>query len=54
MWWNFIGRTADEITQAREDWTTGTRFGEVHGYPGPRLPAPPLPALPLKPRGRER
>ncbi|MFJ9696135.1 pirin family protein [Kitasatospora sp. NPDC101183] len=54
MWWNFIGRTGEEIHRAREDWTTGTRFGDVHGYAGPRLPAPELPAAPLKARGRER
>jgi redox-sensitive bicupin YhaK (pirin superfamily) len=54
MWWNFVGRSADEITDAREAWTSADRFGEVHGYAGPRLPAPALPATPLKPRGRER
>jgi redox-sensitive bicupin YhaK (pirin superfamily) len=54
MWWNFIGRTNEEIAQARSDWTTGSRFGEVHGYAGNRLPAPELPAVPLKPRGRVR
>lgn len=54
MWWNFIGRTSADIAQAREDWTTGTRFGQVHGYAGPRLPAPTLPPTPLKPRGRTR
>ncbi|MFJ4187855.1 pirin family protein [Kitasatospora sp. NPDC089509] len=54
MWWNFIGRTTEDIARARADWTTGSRFGEVHGYAGTRLPAPELPATPLKPRGRER
>ncbi|MFD9591744.1 pirin family protein [Kitasatospora sp. NPDC059973] len=54
MWWNFIGRSGEEINQAREDWMTTTRFGEVHGYDGARLRAPELPALPLKPRGRVR
>ncbi|MEV4559206.1 pirin family protein [Kitasatospora sp. NPDC049285] len=54
MWWNFIGRTAEEITQARDDWQAGTRFGEVHGYDGTRLPAPELPSVPLKARGRAR
>jgi redox-sensitive bicupin YhaK (pirin superfamily) len=52
MWWNFIGRTSEEIAQARADWEDGTRFGEVHGYDGDRLPAPQLPKTPLKPRGR--
>ncbi|MFB7475033.1 pirin family protein [Kitasatospora sp. NPDC056184] len=54
MWWNFIGRTGDEILQARTDWEAGTRFGEVHGYDGTRLSAPALPDIPLKARGRER
>ncbi|MGW6918175.1 pirin-like C-terminal cupin domain-containing protein, partial [Kitasatospora sp. NPDC054939] len=54
MWWNFIGRTGQEIAQARTDWETGTRFGQVHGYDGPRLNAPELPATPLKARGRQR
>ncbi|MBO1330299.1 pirin family protein [Streptomyces sp. VRA16 Mangrove soil] len=54
MWWNFIGRNQDEITQAREDWMSGSRFGEVKGYDGDRLDAPELPPVPLKPRGRVR
>ncbi len=54
MWWNFIGRTSEEVAEAREAWTNGDRFGEVHGYAGPRLDAPTLPSTPLKPRGRER
>ncbi|KUF14727.1 pirin [Streptomyces silvensis] len=54
MWWNFIGRTQEEIEQARSDWMTGSRFGEVKGYDGGPLPAPTLPTVPLKPRGRVR
>ncbi|MFD1662985.1 pirin family protein [Streptomyces caeni] len=54
MFWNFIGRTQEEIEQARADWMTGTRFGEVKGYDGDPLPAPVLPSVPLKPRGRVR
>ncbi|MDX3234405.1 pirin family protein [Streptomyces sp. ME03-5709C] len=54
MWWNFIGRTSEEIVQARADWEEGSRFGEVTGYDGDRLPAPQLPNVPLKPRGRAR
>ncbi len=37
------------VPQASEDWAAG-RFGEVRGYSGPPLAAPPLPAVPLKPR----
>jgi redox-sensitive bicupin YhaK (pirin superfamily) len=49
MWWNFVARSAEEITRAREDWTA-MRFGQVHGYPGAPLAAPPLPPVPLRPR----
>ena len=42
MWWNFVARTADEIAQARSDWQSHQRFGEVAAYDGPRLDAPPL------------
>ncbi|MGW4162092.1 pirin family protein [Streptomyces sp. NPDC004788] len=54
MWWNFIARTDEEIRQAREDWMSGDRFGEVKGYPGAPLPAPELPTTPLKARGNPR
>jgi redox-sensitive bicupin YhaK (pirin superfamily) len=49
MWWNFVARSAEEITRAREDWAAG-RFDPVYGYPGAPLAAPPLPGVPLKPR----
>ncbi|MFF8962842.1 pirin family protein [Streptomyces globisporus] len=54
MFWNFIGRSHEEIVQAREDWMSGSRFGEVKGYDGAPLSAPELPATSLKPRGRVR
>jgi quercetin 2,3-dioxygenase len=54
MWWNFVGRSHDEIAQARHDWMDGDRFGIVAGYNGAPLPAPVLPTTKLKPRGRER
>ncbi|MFJ8229661.1 pirin family protein [Streptomyces sp. NPDC094448] len=54
MFWNWIGRSQEEIVQARQDWMEGTRFGEVMGYDGDPLPAPELPPVPLKPRGRVR
>ena len=53
MWWNFIGRTHEEIAAYREDWESGAaRFGQVEGYGGQvqRLPAPPLPTARLKAR----
>jgi redox-sensitive bicupin YhaK (pirin superfamily) len=54
MWWNFVGRSHDEIVRAREDWMAGRRFGTVRGYDGDPLPAPPMPTSRLKPRGRHR
>ncbi|HEX8154832.1 MAG TPA: pirin family protein, partial [Thermoanaerobaculia bacterium] len=43
MWWNFVARSHEEIAAAREEWdAAGGRFGEVRGYAGPRIPAPPL------------
>ncbi|MFD5778926.1 pirin family protein [Streptomyces sp. NPDC126933] len=54
MWWNFIGRSNEDIKQARSDWMSGTRFGAVTGYDGAPLPAPELPPVPLKSRGRVR
>lgn len=53
MWWNFVGRSHDDIVTYRELWQAGdARFGDVHGYQGhiARLPAPPLPNGRLKPR----
>ncbi|MEU2117367.1 pirin family protein [Streptomyces sp. NPDC016459] len=54
MWWNFVGRTDEEIRKAREEWMTSDRFGEVKGYDGDRLDAPEVPAAHLKARGRVR
>lgn len=54
MWWNFVGRTGAEIAEARGQWADGARFGAVRGYEGNRLPAPRLPDVPLKARGRTR
>jgi redox-sensitive bicupin YhaK (pirin superfamily) len=51
MWWNFVGRSHDEIALYRQAWQDhDARFGEVSGYPGARLPAPPLPNGKLQPR----
>jgi quercetin 2,3-dioxygenase len=51
MWWNFIGRSHDDIVRAREDWeASSARFGAVGGYPGDRLPAPALPNAVITPR----
>jgi hypothetical protein len=45
MWWNFVARTPEEITQARADWEERRRFGEVKAYAGTRLAAPALTQL---------
>lgn len=53
MWWNFVGRSHDEIVRARDDWENGSeRFGHVAGHGGERIPAPPLPGVRLTPRRR--
>jgi len=52
MWWNFIGRSHEDIVRAREDWEASSdRFGVVEGYAGGRLPAPALPNATITPRG---
>ncbi|MCL3817680.1 pirin family protein [Aeromicrobium wangtongii] len=58
MWWNFVGRSHDEIVSFRETWQSEAvgqddpngRFGVVHGYDGDPLPAPALPNAALRPR----
>ena len=53
MWWNFVGRSHDDIVSYRELWESEhDRFGAVEGYVGTpaRLPAPPLPTTRLRPR----
>lgn len=60
MWWNFVGRTHEEVATARAQWQAAisgdpegvARFGTVTGYDGPPLPAPELPQVRLKPRRR--
>jgi redox-sensitive bicupin YhaK (pirin superfamily) len=50
MWWNFVGRDHDEIVTARQDWEASDRFGTVVDDDNPRIPAPPLPKVRLRPR----
>ncbi|MEP7162008.1 MAG: pirin family protein [Dermatophilaceae bacterium] len=58
MWWNFVGRTHEDIVQYRAQWQAqDERFGRVEGYEGSeghvsRLGAPELPHVRLRPRGR--
>jgi redox-sensitive bicupin YhaK (pirin superfamily) len=57
MWWNFIGRSHEEIVGFREEWQADViaggnpdgRFGRV-AYEGSPLPAPEMPPIRLKPR----
>jgi len=66
MWWNFVGRSHEDVVQARSQWQaeigaevagasgaadSTARFGRVLGHPHPPLPAPVLPPLRLAPRG---
>jgi redox-sensitive bicupin YhaK (pirin superfamily) len=62
MWWNFVGRTDEEIRRFREHWQaqitdTDGRLGIVDGDFGvvagglPPIPAPALPNVRLKSRG---
>jgi quercetin 2,3-dioxygenase len=61
MWWNFVGRSHDEIVAFRDQWqaeiadaaggVVGARFGPVPGFDGAALPAPVLPGVRLRPRG---
>jgi redox-sensitive bicupin YhaK (pirin superfamily) len=59
MWWNFIGRSHEDVVLSRAEWQRDVidgedasgRFGVVAGYDGRALPAPELPTVRLKPRG---
>ncbi|EID78913.1 MULTISPECIES: pirin family protein [Rhodococcus] len=59
MWWNFLGRSHEDIVGYRREWQSelrgaapaDSRFGTVEGYDGDPLPAPELPNSRLKPRG---
>lgn len=51
MWWNFIGRSHDEVAQMRDDWESGdARFAAFDDRIRGRIPAPSLPNVPLKSR----
>jgi len=58
MWWNFIGRSHEEVVEYRRQWQVEViqeedeagRFGHVEGYDGRPLPAPELPNVRLRPR----
>lgn len=55
MFWNFIGRTHEDVAAARADWedphAAAERFGRVPGHAASeRIPSPPLPPVRLTPR----
>ncbi|QKJ18155.1 pirin family protein [Microbacterium hominis] len=53
MWWNFVGRSHEEIVAAREAWEADEpRFGHVIDHGPERIPAPPMPAVRLTRRRR--
>ncbi|WP_307828006.1 pirin family protein [Nocardioides sp. SYSU D00038] len=62
MWWNFVGRSHDEIAGFREEWQAQLgpdglrdgRFGVPVDDPLPPLPAPALPNARLRERGAPR
>lgn len=51
LWWNFVGRSQDALQTALQAWEQGSaRFGVVRpGSPAPRLQAPSLQGVHLKP-----
>lgn len=58
MWWNFVGRSHDEVVAFRDAWqadviaggTAHGRFGHIDDAPDRPLPAPELPNVRLRPR----
>jgi redox-sensitive bicupin YhaK (pirin superfamily) len=55
MWWNFIGRTHEEIEAMRNDWENHSpRFAPFSDRIGGRIPAPAMPNLHLRARGSSR
>ncbi|TDE99023.1 pirin family protein [Occultella glacieicola] len=59
MFWNFVGRSHEEVAAARADWQADAdlppeqrRFGFVAGHGEQRIPSPDLPNVRLSPRRR--
>jgi len=56
LWWNFLAGDHDEVVRFREDWNAEAeagvppRFGQVPGFDGARMLAPPMPNVRLRPR----
>ena len=55
MWWNFVGRSHEEIEEMRSLWETKSEiFGVVHDELNERIPAPIMPNIKLKPRSNKK
>jgi quercetin 2,3-dioxygenase len=53
MWWNFIGRSHDEVASFRLAWERrDPRFPPIVDWAEKVMEAPPLPTVALKPRPR--
>ena len=51
MWWNFIGRSQEEIAKMRTEWNTNHEvYGSFQDEVGGWIPAPELPNVTLRPR----
>lgn len=56
LWWNFLGGDHEEVVGHREEWNgdgeswVSPRFGQVRGFGGRRMLAPPMPPVRLRPR----
>ena len=58
MWWNFVGRSHDEVVAFREEWQAQIdgerlrdgRFGVPVSDAAPPIPAPPMPHARLRER----
>jgi len=48
LWWNFVGRSVEDMEKATSDWIKGDRFGKVQGARGEPLVAPELKGLRLR------
>ena len=54
LWWNFLARDHDEVVGRREAWNDAdpapAPYGDVPGFGGERMAAPPMPPVRLRPR----
>ncbi|MBP2473093.1 redox-sensitive bicupin YhaK (pirin superfamily) [Crossiella equi] len=52
MFWNFVGRSHEDVAAARAEWEdpAQTRFGHIPVHGDARIPAPALPGVRLTPR----